>query len=178
MQRRKPNEMQTLPPPPYQKPRHLKRSSGFIAELTPEKLTAYGDRLEQAEADLPAIRTRISALYHAMIEDGWTPPGAVCAPLDNLNRGLSAWLAAERSKYVRETLEDAEADLATWQQMTPAQRDQRLADFERKNVEAAERRKAEAVLKQRHAEFYAAMKQLNVSPPRWLDNQIANWSLA
>src|ERR1700743_232935 len=132
--------MQTLPPPPY-KTRHLKRSSGFIAELTPEKLTAYGDRLEQAEADLPAIRARISALYHAMIEDGWTPPGVVCAPLDNLNRGLSAWLAAERSKYVRETLEDAEADLATWQQMTPAQRDQRLADFERKNVEAAERRK-------------------------------------
>ena len=165
--------MEKLPPPPYT--RLLKTSSEFIAGLTPEKLTAYGDRLEKAEKELPAIRARIDALCEA---DDWRRLPEVSSPLENLDRRLSTWLVAERRRYVDETLHDAEADLAMWRRMSAAEQAARVAEIKRIENEAAERRKAEAVLRARHEDFYATMKKLNVSPPRWLDNEIAKWSLA
>jgi hypothetical protein len=98
--------------------------------------------------------------------------------LSHLHDVLSGYHLRKYMKDVLSLLQEAEADLAIWQQMTEAQRDDRWNGRERDKAEAAERRKAEAPFKARAAEFYAAMKQLNVSPPRWLDNEIANWSLA
>jgi hypothetical protein len=164
-----------LPPPPYKRQRNFKIVHSRDIKIDPVALTAYGDRLEAAEKELPAIRARIDALYEA---DDWRPLSEVSSPLENIDRRLSAWLVAERRRYVDETLHDAEADLATWRRMSAAEQAARVAEIKRIENEAAERRKAEAVLKTRHEEFYAAMKQMNVSPPRWLDNQISNWSLA
>jgi uncharacterized protein YciW len=167
--------METLPPPPYQGHKHFKLVHSRDLKIDPVALTAYGDRLEAAEKELPAIQARIDTLYEA---DDWRPLREISSPLGNLNRGLSAWLVAERRRYVDQTLHDAEADLTAWRRMSAAEQAARVAEIKRLENEAAERRKAEAVFKARHAEFYGAMKQMNVSPPRWLDNEIANWSLA
>ena len=178
-----------MPPPPYT------RNSNFIEptlsrniRVDPVVLTAWGDKLEQAALDLVPIKARLDALTYTLADD-WCAPRGLENELhhlsDNLGLGIDDFDDSRAvyfiAKYLTETLrtlQEADADLAIWQRMTPAARDERWDAREREKAEAAERRKAEAVLRARHAEFYAAMKQLNVSPPRWLDNQIANWSLA
>jgi hypothetical protein len=173
-----------MQPPPYK--RHLKTSSEFIKPIYPaqfgddftaEVVQRLADARDQAAEHLPAIRQRIDALYDAL-DDGWCAPRGIENQLGHLHRVLSPYHLSRYLKDAIETLQEAEADLATWRQMTEAQREERWAKHERDDAEAAERRKAEAVLRARHEEFYATMKQLNVSPPRWLDNEIAKWSLA
>ena len=177
-----------ISPPPYQGRKHLKKLSEFIAQLTPEKLTAIGDKLEKAALDLVPIKARLDALTYAL-GDGWCAPRVLENELYHLSDSIGLDIedfddcraVHYVAKYLTETLatlQEAEADLVIWQQMTEAARDERWNAREREKAALAERRKAEAVLKARHAEFYEAMSRMNVSPPRWLDNQIANWSLA
>ena len=175
--------MQTLPTSPG---RLIKSLAEFIDPTFPaqngddfsrEALTQWGDALDQAERDLPPFTERLDALNDA-IEEGWCPSRIVQSELDHLNGVLCAYHLRKYRDVVVATLNDATADFATWQTLTPAQRDEIIAADERAEAERLARREAENKLRQRTNEFYAAMQKANISPPRWLDNDIANWSLA
>src|ERR1700722_1030435 len=106
-----------IPPPPYRK-RHRKTSAEFVVELPPEKLTEFIDARDQEAEHLPAIRQRFDALYDAL-DDGWCAPRVIENQLGHLHRALSSY---HFSRYLTETLrtlQEAEADLAIWQRMTP-----------------------------------------------------------
>ena len=164
-----------MPPPPY-KTRYLKTSSEFIAGLTPEKLTAYGDRLEKAAIDLVPIKARLDALTYTLADD-WCAPRVIENELhhlsDTLGLGIDDFDDSRAvyfiAKYLTETLrtlQEAEAEAAIWRQMTPTQRDERWDAHEREKAEAAERRKAEAVLRARKNAIYeiAEMTGIPLSP--------------
>jgi hypothetical protein len=153
---------------------HLQRISN---DIDPVALAAYGDRLDQAEKDLVPLRARLDALNDATYE-GWCPSRIVQGELDHLNDVLDKYHVRKYLETIRSDLDVAEADLASWHTLTPAARDEIWKADERAEAELAARREAEALLKQRHDAFYEACRLANVSPPRWLDNQIANWSLA
>ena len=157
-------------------------SNGDLQEISgnldPEKLTAWGDALDATEQALPPIRERLDALNDAMADEDWCPPRVIEGELAHLDSVLSGYHLRKYMKDVLALLDEAEADLATWRALSPAARDERWAEWERAEAERAARRQAEAQLRARSNEFYAAMKLANVSPPRWMDNQIANWSLA
>jgi chromosome segregation ATPase len=142
---------------------HIQTSAEFLDSLTQEDINNWSARQDKAEDELPAIRERIEKLY-AAIDDGWAPLRTVHAPLDNLDRGLSVWLVAERSKYVRQTLEEAEADLAAWRRMSPHEQQERVSANERDEAERLARREAAAQISQRQNAFYAAMFAAGISP--------------
>ena len=166
--------METIPTP---EGKLLLTFAEFCARIPPEETAAWHARLEKAEEDLPSLMTRLDALNEA-IGEGWCPSRIVKNELSRLDNVLNAYHLRKYPTETRQTLVDAELELATWQTLSPTERDAVWEADERAEAEIAARRKAEAVLRARHAEFYAAMQQMNVSPPRWLDNQIANWSLA
>lgn len=153
---------------------HLQRISNGI---DPVALAAYGDRLDQAEKDLVPLRARLDSLNDG-IDEGWCPSRIVQGELSHLNDVLDKYHVAKYLKTIRRDIDDAEAELATWRTLSADARDVIWKADEQAEADLAARREAEAILKQRHDAFYAAMKRANVSPPRWLDNQIANWSLA
>jgi hypothetical protein len=141
----------------------LQSSDVFVASLTPEKLTAYGDWIEQGETDLVPIQKRLDALTCALAED-WCPPRVIENEIDHLNIVISGRYVAKYLKEILSTLQDGEADLALWQQMTPAQRDERRNEREREKAEANERREARAQINERQNAFYAAMFAAGISP--------------
>jgi hypothetical protein len=162
-----------LPPPPYQK-RYLKTSSEFIAGLTPEKLTAYGDRLEKAAIDLVPIKARLDALTYTLADD-WCTTRVIENELyhlsDSLGLGIEGFDESRAvyfiAKYLTETLrtlQEAEADLAIWRQMTPTQRDERWDAHEREKAEAAERRVKRAEISKQQDAFYSAFFAMGISP--------------
>jgi hypothetical protein len=153
---------------------HLKRISN---DIDPVALAAYGDRLDQAEKDLVPLRARLDALNDATYE-GWCPSRIVQGELSHLNDVLTSYHLAKYPAETVQTLNDATADLATWQTLSPDARDAIWKADEQAVAELAARREAEWLLRQRHDAFYEACRLANVSPPRWLDNQISNWSLA
>jgi hypothetical protein len=165
--------MQTLPPPPYQGPLIL-TSAEFVAELTPEKLTAIGDKLEQAAIDLVPIKARLDALTYELAND-WCAPRVLKNELyhlsDSVGLGIEDFDDCRAVHYVSKylnailiTLQDGEADLAIWQKMTPAERDERWAQHEREKVEAVERRKKRAEIRAKQNAFYSALSAMGLSP--------------
>jgi chromosome segregation ATPase len=172
-----------LSPPPYKK-RYLKKSSEFVAELTPEKLDGFiaptypaqfGDdwspecvqRLvdaeEEAERDLIPIQERLDNLSYALAE-GWCPTRVIENELDHLNSVISAYQVRKYLREVLATLQDGEADLVAWQRMTPAQRVQRRAEREREEAKAAERRKKQAEISAQQNAFYTKFFAMGISP--------------
>jgi hypothetical protein len=132
-------------------------------DFTPDKLTAYGDWLEKGERDFIPIRERLDALTYAMAE-GWCPPRMIENEIDHLNDVVSGYHCAKYLNETLQTLQDAEADWAAWQQMSPAARNERWDEHDRANAEAAERREVAAQISQRQNAFYAAMFAAGISP--------------
>jgi len=166
-----------MPPPPYQGRKHLKKLSEFVAELTPEKIDGFiaptypaqfGDdwssasvqRLvdaeEKGERELIPIQERIDALTFAEAE-GWTPIRSIENQLGHLRNVICGRYVAKYLKDILQTLQEAEADLAIWQQMTEAQRDERWDARERDKIEAEERRKQIRELEDRKNRLYDMM---------------------
>src|SRR6266851_1967982 len=123
----------------------LKRISD---DLDPAALTAYGDWIEQGENDFEPISERLDALNDA-IGEGWCPSRIVQGELKHLNDVLSGYHCAKYPCETRQTLNDAEADLATWQTLSEAARDAIIKADERADAEAAARRKALEEINQR-----------------------------
>lgn len=177
--------METIPTPPGALLKPLSQliepvlvfPEQFGDDWTPESVQRLADATDQGERDVAPIEERLNTLNDAMAE-GWTPTRVIENELDHLGNVLSPYHLSRYLTEARVTLQDAEADLVSWQRMTPVQRDQRCTEREREQAALAARREAEAQLRQRHTAFYATMKRANVSPPRRLDNEIANWSLA
>jgi hypothetical protein len=71
------------------------------------------------------------------------------------------------SRYLKDalaTLQEAEADLAIWQRITEAQRDERWAQWERAEVDAEERRQKRAEIGKQQDAFYSAFFAMGISP--------------
>jgi hypothetical protein len=172
-----------MPLPPYTT-RLLKSSAEFVAELTPEKLDDFiepvppghnGDdwstesvqRLADARGPaaehLPAISQRIDALYDAL-DEGWCAPRGIENQIDHLHRALSPYHLSRYLKDALATLQEAEADLAIWQRMTEAQRDECWAEHERDEAERAERRQKAAEISKQQDAFYSAFFAMGISP--------------
>jgi hypothetical protein len=173
-----------IPPPTYT--RHLKTSAEFLAGLTQEKLDEWSDlnitypeqngddwspesvrRLadvrDQAAEALPAIRQRIDALRDAL-DEGWLPPRVIKNEIDHLHRVLSPYHLSRYLTDALATLQEAEADLAVWQTLSPGARSERWAEWERAEAEAEQRRKQAAEISARQNAFYAAFFAMGISP--------------
>jgi hypothetical protein len=140
----------------------LKRISD---DIDPIALTAWGDKLEQGERDLVPIQERLDALTYALA-DGWCPPRVIENEIDHLNNVVSKYHVAKYLNETLRTLQDGEADLVIWQQMPPPARDERWAERDRANAEAAERRESrEAAVARKNAIYEAARKaRMPISP--------------
>jgi hypothetical protein len=140
----------------------LKRISN---EIDPTALAAYYDWLEKGEQDFVPIKARLDALTYAMAE-GWCPTRMIDAEIDHLDRVITGYHCAKYLNETLQTLQDAEADWAAWQQMSPAARDERWNERDRANAEAAERRKArEEAVARKNAIYEAARKaRMPLSP--------------
>jgi hypothetical protein len=152
-----------ISPPPYQGRKHIKKLSEFLAGLTQEKIDRLADARDQAAEALPAIRQRIDALRDA-IDEGWLPPRGIEGQIKHLHGALSAYHLSRYLADALATLDEAEADLAIWQRMTDAQRDERLAEREREKTAAHERRKKQAEISKQQNAFYSAFFAMGISP--------------
>jgi hypothetical protein len=92
-------------------------------DFTPEILAQLADKHEQAERDFEPINQRLNMLNDA-VDDGWRPSRIVQGELNHLNSVISAYHVGKYPTETRQTLDDAEADLARWCQMTPDARDE------------------------------------------------------
>jgi hypothetical protein len=113
----------------------------FCARIPPEETAAWHARLEKAEKDLPPLMTRLDAVNEA-IDDGWCPSRIVRNEIEHLNDVLSAFHLRKYSAETRQTLDDAEADLATWRTLSTDARDEIWKADERAEADLAARRKA------------------------------------
>jgi hypothetical protein len=152
-----PNQME-MPPPPYQ---GIKKLSKFVEQIRtdPVARTAWFDKLEQGERDLIPIQERLDALTGAQAE-GWTPTRVVENELGHLNNVICGRYVAKYLADILSTLQEAEADLATW----PGQRAERLAAREREEAEAEERRQKQAEISKQQDAFYSAFFAMGISP--------------
>jgi len=145
-----------MPPPPYQGRKHLKKLSEFVAELTPEAVQRLADARDRSSEHLPAIRQRLDALRDA-IDDDWCAPRGIENQIGHLYRALSPHHLSRYLKDALAALNEAEADLAIWQQMTEAQRDERWDERKRDKIEAEERRAALRAIEDRKSRLYDIM---------------------
>jgi len=159
-----------IAPPPYQ--RHLKKLSEFIEptfpaqngdDCTPESVQRLAGARDKAAEHLPAIRQRIDALYDAL-DGGWCAPRVIENQLGHLHRALSPYHLSRYLKNALATLTEAEADLASWQQMTESQQSERWAEHERDEAERAERRQKAAEISKQQDAFYSAFFAMGISP--------------
>jgi hypothetical protein len=149
--------------------RYLKKLSEFIEptfpeqngdDFAPEKMHAA---LDKAAQDLVPIHDRLDALNSALGE-GWCAPRVIENEVDHLANVISTYHLSRYLADTLATLQDAEADLATWQRMTPTQRDERWSEREHEKAEAAERRKERAQINELQNAFYTAMFAAGISP--------------
>jgi hypothetical protein len=151
-----------MSPPPYQgQSDSIKLIHSKDLRIDPAARTAWIDALEQAEQALPPIRERLDAL---LCVDGWCKPRMIEVELDHLDMVLSGYHLRRYMTTVLETLREAEADLATWQQMTPAQQDERWDARERENAERAERRKRQSEISAKQNAFYTSLCAMGIAP--------------
>jgi hypothetical protein len=141
-------------------------------DFTPEKLTAYGDWLEQGERDFGPISERLDALNDAMFDEDWCPSFDFKYELKHLNDVLGGYHCAKYLKETRQTLDGAEADLARWRTLPQPARDAIIEADERAEAELAARRKTAKEITERKAAFYESMKLANVRP-----SPVLQWAL-
>jgi hypothetical protein len=159
-----------LTPPPYTR-KHLKKFSEFLKPTFPndngDGFTAavqkLADARDQAAEGLPAIRQRIDALRDA-IDKGWCAPRGIENQINHLHRSLSPYHLSRYLKDALATLDEAEADWRTWQQMTATQRDERWVEWGRAEDAADERRKKQVEISKRQDAFYSAFFAMGISP--------------
>ena len=154
--------METIPTPPEYVP--------FIEpvfpeqngdDFTPEALDRWSEHLDQAEKDFAPISERLDALNDA-IDDGWCPSRVVKGEIKRLNDVLTAYHVGKYLKDTCETLDQAEADFATWQTLSPAARDAIKEADERAEAESAARRKARQEAIARKNAIYAAARKIGM----------------
>lgn len=144
----------------------------FGDDLTPEALTAWGDRLEQAEKDLVPIQERLDALNNALA-DGWCPSRLVQGELDHLNNVLTAYHARKYLSEIVQTLDDAEADFAAWETLSEAARDAIIEANERAEADLAARRKAREEASARKKAIYDAARKIGMPLSPALEEALA-----
>jgi hypothetical protein len=138
--------------------RNLENGNDTDARIPPEETAAWHARLKKAEEDLPPLMTRLDALNEA-IDDGWCPSRIVKNELSHLFDVLNAYHLRKYPTETRQTLDDAEAELATWRTLSEAARDEIWKADERADAEAAERRKARQEAVARKNAIYETAKR-------------------
>jgi hypothetical protein len=118
---------------------NLKRVSN---EIDPIALTAWYDKIEQGEADLPPIRERLDALLDALYDEGWTPLRTVRNEIEHLDNVISGHFLAKYLAETLTTLDCAEIDLASWRNLAPDKKRGLAEAHDRAEAELAARRKA------------------------------------
>ena len=130
--------METIPTPTGG---FVKTFAEFCAAITPEQRQAWQDQQAKGAEDFEPIMQRLDALSDA-IDNGWCPSRSIKNELNHLNSVITAYHVGKYPRETRQTLDDAEADLAAWQTISPAARDAIKEADERAEAEAATRRKA------------------------------------
>ena len=133
-------------------------------DFTPEVVQRMADQHEQAEKDLVPIRKRIDALNEAIFEEDWCPSRVVQGELSHLNNVLNKYHVAKYLEAIRQTLDDAEADLARWRKLSPAAQTEIVEADERAEAERAEWRQKQAEISKRQDAFYSAFFAMGISP--------------
>jgi hypothetical protein len=137
----------------------LKTFDEFCASITPEQTKAWEDQQARGERDFGPISERLDALNEAIWNEGWCPSHDLKYELKHLNNVITAYHVGKYPKETRQTLDDAEAEIATWRTLSEAARDEIIAADERAEAEMAERRKARQAASARKAAIYEAARR-------------------
>jgi hypothetical protein len=92
--------------------------------------------------------------------EGWTPTRGIESQLGHLRNVICGRYVAKYLKDILRTLQEAESDLASW----PRQRAERLAERERQESAAEERRVKRAEISKQQDAFYSAFFAMGISP--------------
>ncbi|MGY4295137.1 hypothetical protein ACVWXN_003232 [Bradyrhizobium sp. i1.4.4] len=161
--------METIPTP---RDELLLTFEEYCARITPEERQAYYDQLDKGAEDFEPIRARLNALNDA-IDNGWCPSRIVKNEIGHLNDVLTAYHVGKYPNETRQTLNDAEADLATWHTLSESARDAIIAADERAEAELDARRKARQEASARKSAIYAAAKKIGMPLSPELDEALA-----
>jgi hypothetical protein len=161
--------METIPTP---RGKLLLTFAEFCARIPPEQTAAWHARLEKAEEDLPPLTTRLDALNEA-IDDGWCPSRIVKNELSHLDDVLNAYHLRKYPAETRQTLDDGEAELATWQTLSEAARDAIIEANERAEAELVARRKAIQEARARKAAIYETARKIGMPLSPAMEDELA-----
>lgn len=110
------------------------------------------------DENLGPIGERVKTL-NAAIDGGWCPSRMVKSDLVHLSGVLTSYHLARYPAETLQTLDDAEAEFATWQTLPEAARDAIIEANERAEADLAARRKArQEAIARKNAIYEAARK--------------------
>ena len=130
----------------------------FGDDFTLEAVSRWAEQSFAADEDFEPIVERLDTLIYAILE-GWCPSRIVKNELDHLTDVLSSYHLAKYPAATRQTINDAEADLATWQTLSPAARDVIWKADEQAEADLVARQKARQVAIARKNAIYAAARK-------------------
>lgn len=161
--------MKTIPTP---KGKLLLTFEEFCASITPEESNAWLAQQAKGAEDFGPILERLEALNDA-IDEGWCPSRAVKNELNHLNNVIAPYHVGKYPNETRQTLNDAEADLATWQTLPPAARNDIIEADKRAEAELVARRKARQEAITRKKAIYDTARKIGMPLSPALEDALA-----